>query len=72
MADLLIRNVPPDVIARIDQAARAAGLSRQEYLARRVASDPGVARRVTDADLERVGEVFADLLDEEVMRGAWS
>lgn len=72
MPDILIRDVPADVVAALDANARRAGLSRSEYLRRQVVRD--AARAVTPctrADLERTAEVFADLNDPEIMRRAW-
>jgi len=49
------------------------GLSRSEYLRRRLAqeliSDP---QEVTAEDLSVFAEVFSDLTDPKVMKGAWS
>ena len=39
MADLLIRDVPEDVVRALDVRARRLGLSRSEYLRRRLARD---------------------------------
>jgi len=39
MADLLIRDVPEDVVSALDAQARHLGLSRSEYLRRRLARD---------------------------------
>ncbi len=72
MPDILIRDVPPDVVAALDANARRAGLSRSEYLRREVMRE--AARPITpctQADLERTAEVFADLDDPEIMRRAW-
>lgn len=71
MTDLLIRDVPEDIVAAIDANAGRMGLSRSEYLRRTVAQaahKPGV---VTVEDLTRFENVFADLADEDVMRQAW-
>lgn len=71
MTDLLIRDVPDDVVAAIDADAGRLGLSRSEYLRRtlaRAAVAPGV---VTVDDLLRFGSLFADLADDDVMRQAW-
>jgi hypothetical protein len=71
--DVLIRAVPAEDLARIDAHAARAGLSRTEYLRRRLHHD--AARPlgpVTVADLERFSSRFADLGDPEVMRRAWS
>lgn len=72
MPDIPIRDVPEDVLAAVDAKAERLGLSRTEYLRRRIAQDvAGSARRVTVEDLRRSAEVFADLDDPAVMRGAW-
>ena len=73
MTDILIRDVPDDVVAAIEANARKAGLSRAEYLRRtleRECADP--AGEVTVESLRRFTETFADLADPEVMRSAWS
>jgi ribosome maturation factor RimP len=72
MADVLIRNVPEDVLKVIDADARRQGLSRSEYLRRsleRTAHASGGA--VTVDDLARFSEAFSDLADPEVMKRAW-
>ena len=72
MTDLLIRDVPDDVVAAIDADAGRLGLSRSEYLRRtlaRAAKASGGA--MTVADLAWFESAFADLADEEVMREAW-
>jgi len=73
MTDILIRDVPDDVVAAIDAKAQRAGLSRTEYLRRalsRERSDDVGA--VTVEDLARFAETFVDLGDPEVIRRAWS
>lgn len=73
MTDVLIRNVPEDDLARIDERAARMGLSRGEYLRRRIAQDAGRdSGPVTVADLERAAALSIDLLDEQIMREAWS
>lgn len=73
MTDVLIRNVPEEDLARIDERAARLGLSRGEYLRRRISQDAAWEKgRVTVADLERAGTLSQDLLDDEVMRHAWS
>lgn len=73
MSDILVRDVPDEVVAALDARARRLGLSRNEYLRREIrriaASDPEAA--VSVEDLRRFGDVFADLSDEQVMRDAW-
>ena len=39
MADVLIRDVPDDIIAALDAHAGRLGLSRSEYVRRRLAQD---------------------------------
>lgn len=72
MTDLLIRDVPDDVVAAIDAKARRLGLSRAEYLRRQMlqAGAP-TGDGVTIEDLQRVAERFVDLTDPDVMRSAW-
>jgi hypothetical protein len=73
MPDILIRDVPAEVVAAVDSLAARMGMSRSEYLRRRLAQDAATASAVVTAeDLRRSGEAFSDLDDPEVMRGAWS
>lgn len=72
MTDVLIRDVPDDVIAAVDAHAGRLGLSRSEYVRRRLAQDaatPGSS--VSEQDLARFAEVFVDLADSDVMSRAW-
>jgi hypothetical protein len=71
--DILIRDVPAEDLARIDAHAARLGLSRSEYLRRRLRQDAArPSGPVTTTDLERFSSRFADLGDAEVMRRAWS
>jgi hypothetical protein len=73
MTDVLIRDMPDRVVAGLDAQASRMGISRNEYLRRRL-TQIGLRdedRRTTVADLARFAETFADLADEEVMRRAW-
>jgi hypothetical protein len=74
LADILIRGLSEVTVAEIDRRAGEQGLSRAEYLRRRLdaeyRSEAPVA--LTDADWGRLGRVSADLNDPEVMGGAWS
>jgi hypothetical protein len=73
MTDVLIRGMAEDDLARIDERATRLGLSRGEYLRRRITQDARREdRRLTVADLRRAAELSQDLLDEDVMRDAWS
>lgn len=64
--------LPEDVLAAIDARAAALGLSRSEYLRRRLAAEAAVtATTVTVEDLAELADTFVDVLDPEVMRRAW-
>lgn len=72
MTDMLIREVPDDVVAAIDARASRLGLSRSEYVRRRLAQDAASAGAVVRTeDLARFSEVFGDLGDPDVMSQAW-
>lgn len=73
MTDVLIRDVPDEVLAAIDAKATKAGLSRSEYLRRTLAREGDTsAAEVTVESLRRFGESFSDLSDPDVMNDAWS
>lgn len=70
--DVLIRDVPEDVIAAVDTNADRLGLSRSEYLRRRLAQEASRSgEAVTAEDLHRFAQTFGDLDDPEVMARAW-
>jgi hypothetical protein len=73
VTDLLIRDVPDDVVAAIDADAGRLGLSRSEYLRRTLAQAAARTQTVavTVDDLARFQTLFADLRDDDVMRQAW-
>jgi hypothetical protein len=69
----LIRDVPAEDLVRIDANAARLGLSRTEYLRRRLHQDAAhPAAPVTVEDLMAFSARFADLDDPEVIRQAWS
>jgi hypothetical protein len=71
--DLLIRDIPAEDLARIDAHAARLGLSRTEYLRRRLHQDASrLAAPVTADDLRAFAARFGDLEDPDVMRRAWS
>lgn len=73
MPDVLIRDLPDDVLAAIDAKARRVGLSRTEYIRRTLARERGdVGEDVSLKDLVVFADTFADLADAEVMQQAWS
>ena len=73
MSDILIRDVPDEVVAAIDARAKRVGLSRSEYLRRTLERErAGGSDPVTVDDLDRIALLAADLDDPDVMSGAWS
>lgn len=72
MTDMLIRDVPDDVIAALEAHARRLGLSRTEYVRRRLTQDAAVSGSpVSTGDLARFAATFGDLADSDVMSRAW-
>lgn len=72
MADLLIREVPDEVVAALDAHAARLGISRSEYVRRRLAADSALPNAsVQVADLQRFSGLFSDLGDPEIMEQAW-
>lgn len=73
MADILIRDVPEEVVAAIDARARREGLSRTEYLRRALDRERGHdVGHVTVEQLARAASLAQDLDDPDVMSGAWT
>jgi hypothetical protein len=69
---MLIRDVPDDVIAALEAHARRLGLSRSEYVRRRLVQDAAVNESPVNAgDLARFARTFSDLADPDVMSQAW-
>lgn len=72
MSDVLIRDLPDDVLAGLDARAADLGLSRVEYIRRRLAQDARAMRvPVTGEHLQRFAQAVAGLADEKLMREAW-
>lgn len=72
MADILVRDVPEEVLAGVDAHAARLGLSRVEYIRRRLAADAATSgEAVSAADLRSFAETAADLTDPKVMGAAW-
>jgi hypothetical protein len=69
MTDILIRDVPDEVVASLDANAQRLGLTRAEYLRRVLAAQEGPA--ITRDHLKRFAERTADLGDADVMAAAW-
>ncbi len=73
MPNILVRDLTQEAVDRIDAAAADLGLSRNEYLRRKLeeGTSPTGERTVTAEDWQRSAEVFADLADPAVMDAAW-
>jgi hypothetical protein len=72
MADVLIRDVPEAVLAAVDAHAGRLGLSRSEYVRRRLAQDAQASGSPVEvSDLARLAGLTADLADSDVMAAAW-
>jgi hypothetical protein len=72
MADLLIRDVPAELVAALDAKAVSLGLSRVEFLRRTISREVTISTEsVTEQHLAALVELLPDLADEEVMGGAW-
>lgn len=72
MPDLLIRDVPDDVVQALDARAKRLGVSRTEYLRREMVRAASTSDEAVSVEaLRRFSETFADLEDPDVMRGAW-
>jgi hypothetical protein len=64
--------VPDEVITALDSRAARLGLSRSEYLRHRLAQEAvGSAETMTAAHCDAFAGTFADLVDPQVMKGAW-
>lgn len=72
MTNVLIRGLSDSTVERIDAEASALGLSRNEFLRRKLEGDsPRSDETTTDENWRRAGEIFADLGDPDVMADAW-
>ncbi|MFG1611009.1 hypothetical protein [Actinoplanes sp. NPDC049265] len=73
MANILIRDLSQEAVDRIDAVAANLGLSRNEYLRRKLEEGltPTGKQTVTADDWQRSAEAFADLADPAVMDAAW-
>ncbi len=72
MADLLIRDINPELLTELDKKAMVLGISRVEYIRRtltKVLSESNES--VTEAHLKNLVNLLPDLADQEIMDGAW-
>ncbi len=73
MTDILIRDVPEEVVAEIDAQASRLGISRVEFVRRQLVKEAQrVKRPISVEDLKRSDDLLSGLRDEELMRQAWS
>jgi hypothetical protein len=73
MSNLLVRDLPEAVMAALDAQAARLGLSRSEFVRRRLTNEARrTSGRVTMGDLDRFARTFDDLADDDLMRQAWS
>ncbi|KYH46364.1 ribbon-helix-helix protein, CopG family [Branchiibius sp. NY16-3462-2] len=73
MTNVLIRGLSQAAIERIDAEAAALGLSRNEFLRRRLEQETStpVSITVTADDWGRSLAAFGDLADPDLMDDAW-
>ena len=72
VTNVLIRGLSDETVARIDRRAQELGLSRNEYLRRRLEGDgPRPVAKVTEEHWKRSAEMLADLADPDIMADAW-
>ncbi len=72
MSDVLVRDVPDNVLKALDARAARLGISRSEYVRRRLAQDAvGATLPVGVDDLRSFAAAFADLTDSVVHRRLW-
>lgn len=73
MTNVLVRGLSKAAVERIDAEAAALGLSRNEFLRRRLEQDAAtpVAATVVADDWSRSAAAFGDLADPDVMDAAW-
>ncbi|WP_280401914.1 type II toxin-antitoxin system VapB family antitoxin [Nocardia carnea] len=69
MTDILIRAVPGAVIDEIDRQASALGVSRTEFLRRRLDREFRPVGGVSTGDLVRLAELLRDLRTPELTDG---
>ena len=73
MTDILIRDVPDEILSAIDSKAKRLGLSRSAYLHRTLQRERHDSQEPLTLDrLARLAALAADLDDPDVMTKAWS
>jgi hypothetical protein len=73
MADLLIRDLAPEIVIALDAKAKTLGISRVELIRRSIVREVSISTEsVTEQHLAQLANLLPDLGDVEIMRGAWS
>ncbi len=72
MTDILVRDVPDEVVAALDARAAKLGLSRTAFLRRRLAQEATPSESLSMGDFVAFSDTFADLGDPEIMKRAWA
>jgi hypothetical protein len=75
MTDILIPDITDDELSAIDKRAEEQGLTRIEYLKRKITQDnqwedPDLPE-LTDEDMKTFTETFKDARNPEIMRKLW-
>jgi hypothetical protein len=72
MMDLIVPDVPDEVVAALDAEAERLGVSRAEVARRRLTQvSPPERQEMIVADLAEFSEKFSGLADPELMAEAW-
>lgn len=73
MTNILVRGLSDAAVERIDSEASALGLSRNEYLRRKLEEEsvPEPGATLTADDWAKSAAAFSDLDDPSVMDAAW-
>lgn len=71
--NILICGLSKSAVERIDAEAAALGLSRNEFLRRKIEQEtqPSRGASITADDWDRSAAAFRDLADPSVMNAAW-
>jgi hypothetical protein len=71
--DILVRDIDPATLARIDAAAQRTGVSRNALLRELLAryADEQESGALTDEQIEAFGSSVRDLFDDDVRVAAW-
>ena len=73
MPDILVRDIDPATLARIDAAAQRTGVSRNALLRELLAryADEQESGALTDEQIESFGSSVRDLIDDDTRAAAW-